>query len=264
MGKAVTVAVVLCMLAAASWAGQAPPGDATFEAASIRLNLSGRDGGGGRPRGGGGYTFTNMPVRLLISLAYGLPSDRIIGGPPWLSDRYDVDTVSKENATMAERAVMLRSLLRDRFRLAVHMDRRDLPVYLLVLARADGRLGPGLRRSSVDCMDPEARKKAIATARDTRMVCGITFDPGVFTAGGTAVSTMLGELTAASGRAVLDRTGLTGNYDIELKWTAQPDPNSDNVSIFTAVQEQLGLKLESGMAPLDVVVIDRIERPSEN
>ena len=75
---------------------------------------------------------------------------------------------------------------------------------------------------------------------------------------------MLGELTAASGRAVLDRTGLAGTYDIELKWTPLPDPNSDNVSIFTAVQEQLGLRLESGTAPLDVVVIDRIERPSEN
>ena len=266
MRKHVSVAVVLCMLAAASWAGQAPPVDATFEAASIRLNLSGREGGGGRPRGGGGYTFTNVSLRSLISLAYNsMPFDRILGGPTWmLTDKYDVDTVGKEDATMAERAVMVRSLLRDRFQLAVHMERRDLPVYFLVAAHADGRLEPGLRRSQVDCLDPEARKKAIAAGRDTRIVCGLTFDPGVFTASGVAVSVMLGELTAASGRAVIDRTGLTGNYDIELKWTPQPDPNSDNVSIFTAVQEQLGLKLESGTAPLDVVVIDRIERPTEN
>jgi uncharacterized protein (TIGR03435 family) len=235
-----------------------------FDAASIRQNLSGRDGGGGRPRGGGGYTFTNSSVRSLISLAFGMPFDRILGGPAWLADRYDIDAIGKEKATMAETAVMVRSLLRDRFRLAVHMDRRDLPVYFLVVARTDGRLGPGLRRSSIDCMDAEARKKAIAAARDTRIVCGITFDPGVFTAGGVDVSTMLGQLTAASGRAVLDRTGLMGAYDIELKWTPLPDPNSNSVSIFTAVQEQLGLKLESGTAPLDVLVIDRIERPSEN
>jgi uncharacterized protein (TIGR03435 family) len=96
------------------------------------------------------------------------------------------------------------------------------------------------------------------------MVCGLTFNTGVFMAGGVEVSTMLSTLTAASGRAVLDRTGLTGAYDFELKWAPLPDPNSDNVSIFTAVQEQLGLRLESGTAPLDVLVIDRIERPSEN
>ena len=256
----VFVAALLC--SAAALAAQIEP---AFEAASIRLNLSGRDGGGGRPRGGGGYTFTNVTVRSLISLAYNLPFDRLLGGPPWMvSDRYDIDAVGKENAKLQETAVMVRSLLRDRFRLAVHMDRRDLPVYLLELARADGRLGPGLRRSSVDCTDPEARKKAIAAARDTRIVCGLTLDSGVFTAGGEAVSTMLGELTAASGRAVLDRTGLSGTYDIDLKWTPLPDANSDNVSIFTAVQEQLGLKLESGTAPLNVVVIERIERPSEN
>jgi uncharacterized protein (TIGR03435 family) len=194
-----------------------------------------------------------------------MPFDRILGGPAWmLSDKYDVDTVGKENATTAERDAMVRSLLRDRFQLALHMERRDLPVYFLVVARVDGRLGPGLRRSEVDCLDPEARKKAAAAARDTRIVCGITFDSGVFTAGGTAVSTMLGELTAASGRAVLDRTGLTGNYDIELKWMPLPDPNSNSVSIFTAVQEQLGLKLESGTASLEVLVIDRIEPPTEN
>jgi len=96
------------------------------------------------------------------------------------------------------------------------------------------------------------------------MVCGLTFNTGVFMAGGVEVSTMLSTLTAASGRAVLDRTGLTGAYDFELKWAPLPDPNSDNVSIFTAVQEQLGLRFESGTAPLDVLVINRIERPSEN
>jgi uncharacterized protein (TIGR03435 family) len=265
MTKPIAAAIALSVLAVAGGAAQAPAGDAAFEAAAIRLNLSGRDGGGGRPRAGGGYTFTNVPIRSLVSFAYNLPFDRILDGPAWLvSDRYDVNAIGKQNATLQETAVMVRSLLRDRFRLAAHMDRRDLPVYFMVLARADGRLLPGLRRSAVDCADPDARKKAVAAARDTRIVCGITFDTGVYTAGGVAVSALLGTLTSASGRAVLDRTGLTDTYDIELKWTPLPDPNSDNVSIFTAVQEQLGLKLENGTAPLDVVVIDRIERPSEN
>lgn len=249
----------------ASLAAQAPAGDAAFELASIRQNISGSQSGGGKPRAGGGYIYTNLSALNLIGLAYDLPFDRIIGGPAWMSaDRYDVNAIGRENATTVERRGMVRSLLRDRFQLAAHIERRDLPVYFLVIARGDRRLGPGLRRSSVDCNDPEARKKAAAAAGDSRMVCGLTFNTGVFMAGGVEVSTMLSTLTAASGRAVLDRTGLTGAYDFELKWTPLPDPNSDNVSIFTAVQEQLGLRLESGTAPLDVLVIDRIERPSEN
>jgi uncharacterized protein (TIGR03435 family) len=259
-------ALTLCLAASvASLAAQAPAGDAAFELASIRQNRSGSQSGGGKPRAGGGYIYTNLSVLNLISLSYDLPFDRIVGGPAWMSaDRYDVNAIGRENATTEDRRGMVRSLLRDRFRFAAHVERRDLPVYLLVVARADGRLGPALRRSSVDCKDPEAVKKAVAAAGDSRMVCGLTFNTGLFMAGGVEVSTMLSTLTAASGRAVLDRTGLTGAYDFELKWTPLPDPNSDNVSIFTAVQEQLGLRLESGTAPLDVLVIDRIERPSEN
>lgn len=266
MMKPSAVAIVFSILTAVAVAaaGQAPAGDAAFEVASIRRNLSGSQSGSGRPRGGG-YSFTNLSALNLIGIAYNLPFDRIIGGPTWMSsDRYDVNATGKDATKAEDRAAMLRSLLRDRFQLAAHIERRDLPVYLLVVARADGRLGPGLRRSSVDCNDPAASKKAAAAAGDSRMVCGLTFNTGLFMAGGVEVSTMLSTLTAASGRAVLDRTGLTGAYDFELKWTPLPDPNSDNVSIFTAVQEQLGLRLESGTAPLDVLVIDRIERPSEN
>jgi uncharacterized protein (TIGR03435 family) len=266
MGNAMRYALTLC-LAAASTATLAvlPAQQLAFDVVSIRQNRSGSTGGGGGPRPGGRYAYTNLSALNVIGIAYNLPSDRIIGGPAWMiSDRYDVNAIGKENPTADERAGMMRSLLRDRFQFSAHMERRDLPVYFLVVARADKRVGPGLQPSSVDCKDPEARKKAAAVARDGRMVCGITFDAGAFTAGGEQVSIMLGTLTAASGRAVLDRTGLTGAYDFELKWTPLSDPNSDNVSIFTALQEQLGLRLDSGTAPLDVLVIDRIERPSEN
>jgi uncharacterized protein (TIGR03435 family) len=268
MMKPIASAIALAICAGATGTAQAPAGDAAFELASIRQNISGSQSGGGKPRAGGGYTFTNVTVHSLISTAYNMPFDRILGGPAWLrSDRYDINAIGKDATKVEDRAVMVRSLLRDRFQLAAHIERRDLPVYLLVVARADGRLGPGLRRSSVDCTDPEARKKAAAAAGDSRMVCGITFNTGVFMAGGEAVSIMLSTLAAASGRAVLDRTGLTGAYDFELRWTPSlgaDAPPADAVSIFTAVQEQLGLRLESGTAPLDVLVIDRIERPSEN
>ena len=268
MTTPITAALLVSLLAGVAATAQAPAGDAAFELASIRQNISGSQSGGGKPRAGGGYTFTNVTVHSLISTAYNMPFDRILGGPAWSrSDRYDINAIGKDATKVEERAVMVRSLLRDRFQLAAHIERRDLPVYLLVVARADGRLGPGLRRSSVDCKNPEERKKATAAAGASRMVCGLTFDTGLFVAGGEAVSTMLGTLTAASGRAVLDRTGLTGAYDFELRWTPSlgtDAPPADAVSIFTAVQEQLGLRLESGTAPLDVLVIDRIERPSEN
>ncbi|MGH9236685.1 MAG: TIGR03435 family protein [Vicinamibacterales bacterium] len=268
MTTPITAALVISLLAGVAATAQAPAGDAAFELASIRQNISGSQSGGGKPRAGGGYIYTNLSALQLIGLSYNVPFDRIIGGPAWMSaDRYDVNAIGKENATTEERRGMVRSLLRDRFQLAAHIERRDLPVYLLVVARGDGRLGPGLRRSSVDCNDPQARKKAAAAAGDSRMVCGLTFNTGLFMAGGVEVSTMLGTLTAAAGRAVLDRTGLTGAYDFELKWTPSlgtDAPSADAVSIFTAVQEQLGLKLEGGTAPLDVLVIDRIERPSEN
>src|SRR5688572_7064844 len=239
---------------------------ATFDVASIRLNTSDAAGGGGGPRPGGRYIYTNMPVRSLIAIAYGLPNDRLIGAPAWLATtRYDINATGKENPVRAETEQMFRALLRDRFRLAVHPEKRELPVYSLVVARPDGRLGPGLRRSAIDCNDPEARKKAAAAAvPGARMTCGIMFGSGQITAGGTEVSVLLGTLTSASGRAVLDRTGLTGGYDIDLKWTVSPQPDADAVSIFTAVQEQLGLKLENATAQLDVLVIDRIERPTEN
>ena len=98
-------------------------------------------------------------------------------------------------------------------------------------------------------------------------MCGLQEEPGTFTAGGTEISALIIILTSAAGRPVLDQTGLTGGFDIDLKWTpalGTDAPAADAVSIFTAVQEQLGLRLENGTAPLDVLVIDRIERPTEN
>jgi uncharacterized protein (TIGR03435 family) len=249
-------------------AGQVPaePVEPRFDAASIRLNTSGAGGGGGRPRAGGGYTFTNMPIRSLVSLAFGIPNNRIIGGPSWMvSDRYDINAIGPAITKTDDAAQMTRALLRDRFQLVARVETREMPVYMLLPARPDGRLGPGLRPAAVDCTNEDARKKAYAAAPPgARMVCGLRFEAGVFEAGGSAVSVVIPELTAASGRPVIDRTGLTGRYDIALRWTPNPEPTADNVSIFTAVQEQLGLKLESGTSRLDVLIVERLERPSED
>jgi uncharacterized protein (TIGR03435 family) len=266
-----TFATVIALLVAGAVSpllhGQAPA-PATFDVASIRLNTTGATGGGGGPRPGGRYAMTNMPTRSLISIAYGIASDRVLGGPGWLvTDRYDIIATTKENPTRAETSQMLQALLRERFKLAIRPEKRDLPVYTLLLARRDGQLGPAMRQAAVDCNDPEARKKAAAAAAPGRIPCGLTSERGDFQGGGITMPNLEIVLSSAAGRPVLDRTGLTGSFDIELKWTptlgADAAP-ADAVSIFTAVQEQLGLRLENATAPLDVILIDRIERPTEN
>lgn len=262
-------ALTLCLTAAMASLAAQPAPQLAFDVVSIRQNNSGSTGGGGGPRPGGGYVLTNSLPRTLISIAYGIPAGRVVGGPGWLiTDRYDISARGKETPTRDEAAQMVRSLLIDRFRLAAHVEQRPLPVWFLVNARIDGQLGPGMRRSAVDCRDPEARKKAYASAPpNARIVCGFQEPPGAFIGGGIELSTLVGVLGSASGRPVLDKTGLSGQFDVDLKWTpalGTDAPAGEAVSIFTAVQEQLGLKLENGTAPLDVVVIDRIERPSEN
>jgi uncharacterized protein (TIGR03435 family) len=243
-------------------------GQLTFDVASIRQNTSLTTGGGGGPRPGGSYVMRNMTVRGLIGIAYGgLPASRVLGGPEWLNvDRYDINARSKPDPTPDEAGQMLQALLRDRFSLAVQLQKRELPVYELTFLRSDRQLGPNLCVAKVDCKDPQAAKAAnTADAATGSMACGISFDNGRFTGGGVEMATLERTLIAPAGRPVIDRTGLTGGYDVDLRWTPTvgTEPASgDAISIFTAVQEQLGLKLESSTAPLDVVVITRVERPT--
>lgn len=195
----------------------------------------------------------------------------MLGGPGWVvTDRYDLDATMKENATVDESRAMVRWLLRERFKLTAHIEQRELPVYFLMQLRAGAPFGPGLERAAFDCSNPAVRKEdvaAVLAARPARMVCGFTVDAGTLDGGSTSMDTLAQILTPQTSRPVIDRTGLTGTYNVALKWTpalGTDAPVADAVSVFTAVQEQLGLKLESGTTPLDVVVIDRIERPSEN
>ena len=260
--------LVLALLLSGTVLAQPEP---AFDVASLKRNTSLNDYGGGGPRPGGRYRLTNMPARSIISVAWNIPNNRVLGGPGWVAvDRFDLDATMKENATQDEMRAMLRTLLRDRFQLAAHVEQRDLPVYLLARARPDGPLGPGLERGAFDCNDLAARKQnaaAALAARPGRMLCGFTVDTGMLDGGGVTMETLAQLLTSQAGRPVIDRTALTGGYNVLLKWTPSlgtDAPVADAVSLFTAVQEQLGLKLESGTAPLDVVVIDRIERPTEN
>ena len=259
-------AALLC--SAATLAAQVEP---AFDVASLKRNTSLSDMGGGGPRPGGRYRLTNMSARSLISVAWAVPTSRVLGGPGWLAvDRFDLDATMKENATQDEIRTMMRAFLRSRFELMAHIEQRELPVYRLTQVRPGLAFGPGLERAAFDCSDVATRKEAMAAAlaaRPGRMACGFTVDAGTLDGGSTTMVTLAQILTPQTGRPVIDHTGLAGTFNVLLKWTPSlgtDTPAADVVSIFTAVQEQLGLKLESSTASLDVVVIDRIERPSEN
>jgi uncharacterized protein (TIGR03435 family) len=174
---------------------------------------------------------------------------------------------------------MVRALLIDRFKLRYHVDRRDEDGYVVTLARRDGRLGPKLHVSPVDC---PARLAALRQKQDVppqppgTVECGIRNGPGVINFGCMPMSRLVQMLSNQTGKQVVDHTGLTGNFDVELEWSLEstgalrantneqaPTP-VDAPSIFTAVQEQLGLKLEPGKAPVDHLIIDSIERPDPN
>jgi uncharacterized protein (TIGR03435 family) len=264
MRTATTLAGLLT-LAIASVAAQAPSGPA-FEAVSIKVNDSGRDGGGATPLRTGRWNATNLAGGALVGNAWGFSRDRVVGLPEWtMVTRYDIAAVAPADATQAQLREMLQAMLRDRFRVVAHIEQRERPIYNLVLPRADGRTGPSLRKSPIaDCLDPAQRAAAAAMTPSARP-CGFSAEPGNYS--GTAkVSDLTTMLSGASGRPVFDRTGLAGNYEFDLRWTALTGDTAatDAVSIFTAVQEQLGLKLESATATLEVLIVDRMERPTPN
>ncbi len=271
--------------------------DVKFEVASVRPNTSSNTRARVEMQPGGRYTVTNVPLRTLVINAYGLQATQLLGAPDWIAERFDIIAKADEELGPLElgppasreapsrEQLMMRSLLAERFKLSVHRESRDMPVYHLVLARNDGKLGPELKPSSIDCRALiEARMaqglKPEPPQPGERPQCGAWVGFGELTAGGQPLRELISLLSATVQRNVVDRTGLSGNFDIHLKWTPdqlpprpaglpadQPvrmngvviDPNGP--SIFTALQEQLGLKLEPARGPVEVLVIDHVERP---
>lgn len=242
--------------------GQQPAPKPAFEVATVKANLSKGTDASMRVDPGGRFRAVNAPVFWLIAGAYGtfqgpLRPSQVAGAPGWLeSERYDINAKAADaaalpiDATVVTMRPFLQSLLEDRFSLRAHFETRQLPIYALVRVKPEGPLGPTFRASSIDCAKEPA-------------ACGFRGGPGRVT--GTAINNeVLMQLMAlATDRVVVDRTGLTGRFDIELEWSADQIA-TDRPSIFTAVQEQLGLKLESTRGPVDVLVIDHIDRPTED
>jgi len=263
LGPAVLFAIAM-VVGAAPWTlmAQAPAqGDQnlSFEVASVKPN---KTGSGGMRVGGppDGFIATNVFLSTLILNAYQLDEFRVLQGPPWMSsERFDVTARAEREITFAQRQIMIRSLLADRFKFAAHMEMRELPVYSLVLASADGKLGAGLRRSNIDCAKRD--QAAPSDAAPGVAPCTSMGGSGMLHARGSGIRALVGDISSALSRRVIDRTGLEGAFDIDLDW-ARNDADTTRPSIFTAVQEQLGLKLESSRAPTEVLVIDHVERPT--
>ncbi|MGE0393493.1 MAG: TIGR03435 family protein [Vicinamibacterales bacterium] len=217
---------------------------------------------------GGKVNLINFTLQDLVTTSYQTQNYRLIGGPDWMrSDAYDVIAKADGEPSGPERLGMIRQLLADRFKLVMHTETRDLPIYKLVVARNDGKLGPQLKPSTCGGLPP---KPGVPLGEQgtcggwVNLANGATLQTR---ARMTALANVLGRI-AAIGRPVIDQTGLTGEYAYELKWTPEqaagaPAP-ADAVSVFTALQEQLGLKLEASTGPLEIYVIDSVQRPTDN
>lgn len=226
-----------------------------FEVASIKPNTNGISNALPPTRSNGSYSASNVALKSIIANAYEVRIFQIEGGPDWLtSDRFDIIARGPEGTPDRLRPAMLRTLLAQRFKLVAHFETREQQVYSLTLLRGDGRLGPQLKPSapasgsssgfpSASVGDGTARINGRRVSMDT---LAIMLTSSVFN------------------QRVINRTGLSGEFELDLRFTPDSSPAAapEFPSIFTAVQEQLGLKLEASRGPVEVLVIDSVERPT--
>jgi uncharacterized protein (TIGR03435 family) len=243
-----------------------------FEVASVRLSNS-----DSTPMSvittPGRFTATSIDLRNLITVAYRLPWFRIIGVPDW-SERYDVVATMPSGTDATELGAMLQHLLAERFMMQAHMETRERPIYALVTARTDKSLGPQLQRASVDCTVALAARATRAEPPPTPASAVEHCDNQIRSVGHVAIRGMSLDVLAnylsgaVQDRVVVNRTGLEGNFDLELRFEPPSGGGTTTPgqfpSLFTAIQEQLGLKLEAQKGPVQVLVIDSIGRPSAN
>jgi uncharacterized protein (TIGR03435 family) len=279
--RAITAASLLSVATGAF--GQPAASGPQFEVASIKPSASGQPGMFIRTEPSGRVNVTNMPLKEMIVLAWRIQPFQISGGPGWFeSARYDISAKPEDGAKRTDIPLMLQGLLADRFQLKFHREAKEAPIYGLVLSNKDGKLGARLvaaKEGSCTPIDPTRPPPPPEPGKPPSLGCGgMIMGRGAVMATSVPLSQLPPVLSRILGRMVVDKTGLNGNFDINLEWTPdesqalqfQPEgprpPPSDAAgpTIFTALQEQLGLKLESQKGPVDMFVIDRVEKPSEN
>jgi uncharacterized protein (TIGR03435 family) len=267
----------------------APPTAEKFDAISIKVDNS----GSGRHSlssniGGGRLRAVNVSLAGFMVYAYQLPASRIIGAPAWFDSEYfDVDATTATEDNSTDNSARIQAMLADRFKLIVHHETRDLPVYALVLDKP-GKLGPQLRLTDANCSNPQktdlSKPNAASTDNSTPddVNCGDTSGSTGskrvrFLGHGVSMDKLIEALSGSPSHAfverpLIDRTGLTGKVDFELVFTPpQFAPDNEQTAdpsapppFTAALRDELGLKLQSATAPVDVLVIDHIEQPTPN
>jgi uncharacterized protein (TIGR03435 family) len=220
----------------------------SFDVASVRPHPQEDDRFGVKMPAEGQFRATGATAKVLLMLAYDVQETQIVGAPDWVdSVKWDIEAKSESDKhTVEETRRMLQSMLQERFSLGMHRETQQRSAYVLTVAKGGSKF-----------------KAATEGATNIRVAAGsIRLERG-------GIAQMTQVLSTALGRPVIDRTGLAGTYDLTLQWDDAPRdqpaaPGRDYGSVFTAMQEQLGLQLESQQVPVDVVVIERIERPSQN
>jgi uncharacterized protein (TIGR03435 family) len=270
-----TLLAILVASAIAGLAAQDIPG---LEVVSIKPTAPNPTGGSFGTRPGGGIVAVNMPVRSLISLAYPLEaSDAIEGAPDWFfREGYDVNARTATGLTPERTREIWRAVFADRFKLKARYETREVPAYALVLARPDQPLPQGLKKIDTDCA-------ALSTARQRgespptppltasgMPPCGGRFGGGMVVSTGMTIARFARSIQGTTGRILIDKTGLQGDYEFTLKYTASrpgvtaPEVGDAGPDIFTALREQLGLKVEPTRTTIDFLIIEHIERPTAN
>jgi uncharacterized protein (TIGR03435 family) len=264
----------------------APVGESerlTFEAASVKQNTS-SDARPAMQFPPGRFVAINALLKPMIAAAYGFPIFRVTGGPAWLeSTRFDIQAKASgpvpttPGPPSPEVFRMLRTLLEDDFKLRVREVTQEQSIYRLVLARSDRRLGVRLRASTLDCEGLKTQGVSGPTSApppgEMPVTCGMWGVPNRLSAGAIPMAQLVGLLSSRVGRFVVDDTGLDGVFDLNLEYTPEPagpmpapadqaPPAGDVPSIFTALQEQLGLKLEGGRGPVPVLLVESAEMPA--
>jgi uncharacterized protein (TIGR03435 family) len=275
MARLLMIPALLCVGLSMHLDAQAP---VAYEVVSIKRNTAGVQAGGGlRYLPDGTMIMTNQPIRSIILGASPVPVREVIGLPDWaMVERYDVTAKPPADAPREQRGQMMRTLFAERMKLVAHVEERERDTFALVLARPDGRLGPQLKPSTVDC-SPRPAGAAPAppppppAETDIRNRCGMSMSATSIVSGGLLMDSLVQSLSGLAGGLVSNKTGLKGFYALELNFSRSGLGAADDQKLgneppefVTALQEQLGLKLQPEKTMVPVLVVDSIERPSEN
>jgi uncharacterized protein (TIGR03435 family) len=246
---------------------------------------------------GGRMIAANVTIRQVILVAYRIENLQLVDAPDWtVGERFAIEARTSDATPTSTIRLMLRSMLADRFSFVAHSERRELPIAALTMARADKRLGPKLRPSGPECAPvrppegvpmpppPPPPPPGAANAPPIRIIlerdeplgrrCGAMVAPGWMSARSITMEEFTRQLSPVLRRPVVNETGLAGQFDFDIIFSPEglggalvgppPASVSDAPSLETALRDDLGLRLESRRGPVDVLVVDRLERPTEN